>query len=113
MTVSVAVKHKVRVRQLEHDDAGPHCKYKKFRVEAWEEASLWWQFVPSIEVWRITISNPDWSFDGRLFHEILSEYKSRDVVVKICCCGSDPSGQSPDFMDKEEDINNFMEGLGK
>ena len=41
------------------------------------------------------------------------EYKSRDVVVKICCCGSDPSGQSPDFMDKEEDINNFMEGLGK
>ena len=113
VTVSVAVKHKVRVRQLEHDDAGPHCKYKKFRVEAWEEASLWWQFVPSIEVWRITISNPDWSFDGRLFHEILSEYKSRDVVVKICCCGSDPSGQSPDFMDNEEDINNFMEGLGK
>ena len=50
-------------------------------------------------------------------------HKERANIMQIACavagsvpkfsCGSDPSGQSPDFMDKEEDINNFMEGLGK
>ena len=49
-------------------------------------------------------------------------HKGQANIMQIACAvagsvpkfsGSDPSGQSPDFMDKEEDINNFMEGLGK
>ena len=93
LSVSVTMKHRVHITQLAHDNAKKaNCKFKRYRIDAWEEFEFQGSATPTL-TW-LGIGFSVWSWDWSLYKHKKSFYQSVEVEVEACCCGTIPMAES-------------------
>ena len=81
------------ITQLAHDNAKKaSCKFKRYRIDAWEEFEFQGSATPTLTWLGIGFSVGSW--DWSLYKHKKSFYQSVEVEVEACCCGTIPMAES-------------------